>query len=84
MASHAPTPDRAVILMERITKFDDPELLEAVLELVTVVSGLDDGERRKPGHAAKREDAARAALDFGYRKTVDCDRHCEEYLGIAV
>ena len=78
------TPDRAVSLMRIITKFDDPELLDAALELLAGVSGLGDKERRDPKHVALRDDAARAALDFGYRQTLDCDRHCEEYLGIAV
>jgi hypothetical protein len=70
--------------MRTITKFDDPELLDAALELLTGVSGLQDKERNDPLHAALRDDCVRAALDFGYRKTLDCDRHCEEYLGIAV
>lgn len=78
------TPDRAISLMKIITKYDDPSLLDAALELVIGVSGLGDDERRDPGHIAARDDSTRAALDFGYKKTIDCDRHCEEYLGIAV
>lgn len=79
-----PTPDWAISCMERITKFDDPDVLEAALELVVGLSGLNDTARAAPSHTAAREDSARAALDFGYRRTVDCERHCEEYLGIAV
>lgn len=78
------TPDRAISLMKVITKFDDPSLLDAALELLVGVSGLDDRERGDPRRIAVRDDCARAALDFGYRQTDDCDRHCEEYLGIAV
>lgn len=70
--------------MERITKFDDPDLLDAVLELVVGVTGLNDRERERPARIAVRDDAARAAIEFGYRKTADCDKHCDEYLGIAV
>lgn len=68
------TPDWAISCMERITKYDDPDLLDAVLELL---AGLSDFQ----GH---KGDAAQAALDYGYRKTPDCDEHCREYLGIAV
>lgn len=78
------TPDRAISLMAIISKFDDQTLLDAALELVVGVAGLNDQDRRDPRHVAARDDCARAALEFGYRKTVDCDRHCEEYLGIAV
>lgn len=78
------TPDRARSYMKIVTKFDDPEVLEAVLGLVLGASGLNDVDRADPGHIAQRDDFARAALDFGYRKTPDCDRRCEEYLGIAV
>jgi hypothetical protein len=78
------TPDRAISLMAIITKFDDPKLLDAALELVVGISGLNDHDRSDPRHIASRADCARAALEFGYRKTDDCERHCEEYLGIAV
>lgn len=78
------TPDLAVSYMRVITKFDDAELLDAALRLILGASGLDDAERDQPHRVSLRDDFARAALDFGYRKTSDCDRHCEEYLGIAV
>jgi hypothetical protein len=84
MISQSLTPDRAVSYMKVITKFDDPDLLDAVLAIVIGISGLNDLDRLDPRHTAARDDAARAALDFGYRKTADCDQHCEEYLGIAV
>lgn len=84
MVPHTPSPDWAISCMERISKFDDPDVLEAALELVVGLTGLNDKERDLPDHLAIRDDAARAAADFGYRKTSDCDRHCEEYLGIAV
>lgn len=78
------TPERAESYMKTVTKYDDPDLLNAVLYLVLGVSGLDDAERDLPGHVSQRDNAARAALSYGYRKTPDCDRHCEAYLGIAV
>lgn len=78
------TPERAAVLMAIISKFDDQTQIDAALELVVGVTGLNDRDRRDPGHVAARDDCARAALEFGYRKTIDCDHHCEEYLGIAV
>jgi hypothetical protein len=60
--------------MNRITKYDDPDVLEAALELVAGVCDL----------TGEKGDCAQAALDYGYRKTEDCEKHCLEYLGIAV
>ena len=86
MSPHSPTPDWAQSCMRRITKFDDPDLLDAVLDLVVGLSGLNvsDQERASFEHLALRTDAAQAALDFGYRQTGHCQRGEEEYLGIAV
>lgn len=86
MLPHKPTPDWAVSLMKRITKFDDPEVLQAALELVTVLGGLNlqEEERVNPVSVGVRADAAQAAVDFGYRKTEHCDQCCKEYLDIAV
>lgn len=74
MIPQATTPDWAIQRMKIITKYDDPELLDAALELLAALS--DD--------RGQKGDAARAALDYGYRKTADCDRRCQEYLGLAV
>lgn len=81
-----PTPDWAISCMKRITKFEDPEVLQAALELVTVLGGLnvDEDGRADPVSVGIRADAAQAAVDFGYRKTEHCDQGCREYLGIAV
>lgn len=86
MIPHKPTPDWAVSCMKRITKFDDPEVLQAALELVTALGGLhlEEDERIHPMSVGVRADAAQAAVDFGYRKTEHCDQSCREYLGIAV
>lgn len=81
---HSPTPEWAVSCMERIVKLDDPDVLDAVLDLLVGVSGLNDKERLQPAHLAIRDDAAMAAIDFGYRRTETCERHCHEDLGIAV
>jgi hypothetical protein len=70
--------------MKRIMKFDDPDLLDAALDLVVGLSGLNDPDRSNPSHIALRDDAARAAVHFGYQQTEKCYRHCEEDLGIAV
>lgn len=74
MKPHSLSPDWATALMKRITKYDDPDVLDATLELI---AGTYDTRGDKG-------DAAQAALDYGYRKTEDCERHCHEYLGIAV
>lgn len=86
MSPHDPTPDWAISCMERITKFDDPDLLDAVLDLVVGVSGLNLSDRNRfdPENIRLRQDAAMAAVDIGYRKTAHCQRGEEEYLGIAV
>jgi len=74
MTSHPLTPDCAVSCMKRIIKYDDPDLLDAALELIAGVSDF----------TGEKGDCAQAALDYGYRQTEDCERHCQEYLGIAV
>lgn len=79
-----PTPEWAIARIEIVTKFDDPEVLEAALELLVALTGLNDRDRHLPDHVANRDDAARAAIDFAYRRTPTCGRHCEEDLGIAV
>ena len=70
--------------MKRIMKFDDPDVLSAALDLVVGLTGLNDPDRADASHMALRDDAARAAVHFGYGETQDCYRHCEEDLGIAV
>lgn len=85
MTSHyPPTPDWAVSCMDRITKFDDQDQINAALDLITGLSGLNDKDRLLPEHVKLRDDAAQAAIDHGYRKTDHCQRGEEEYLGIAV
>lgn len=86
MTPHLPTPDWAVSLMKRITKYDDPDVLDAALEIVTVLGGLNIGEEERIDKRSvdMRADAAQAAVDFGYRKTEDCENHCKQYLSIAV
>lgn len=84
MTPLTPTPDWAVSLMKTANKYDDQDVLDAVLKLVTGLTGLNDEDRDDPSHVAIRDDAARAALAFGYRNTADCDEKCNEYLGIAV
>lgn len=84
MTPLSPTPDWAVSRFEIVAKFDDPEVLQAALELLVVLTGLNDKDRHLPDHVAIRDDATRAAIDFGYRRTPICANHCEEDLGIAV
>jgi hypothetical protein len=81
---HNPTPDWAESCMKRIMKFDDPDVLDAAIEIVVGLTGLNDPKRADASRIALRDDAARAAVHFGYRQTQECYRHCEEDLGIAV
>ena len=74
MKPHSTTPDWAISCMKRINKHDDQDVLDAALELV---AGVYDS-------TGDKGDAAQAALDYGYRQTTDCEKHCMEYLGIAV
>lgn len=74
MSPHLLTPERAESCMKRITKYDDPDVLDAALELIAGTSDF----------SGNKGDCARAALDYGYRQTEDCAKHCEEYLGIPV
>lgn len=74
MKPHSLSHDWAVSRMRTILKYNDPEVLDAVLELL---SGVGD-------FAGEKGDCLQAALDFGYRQTEDCEKHCQEYLGIAV
>lgn len=74
MTPHSLSPDWAVSRMEIITKYDDPILLDAVMELL---AGVYDTRGDKG-------DCAQAALEYGYRKTADCQKHCDDYLSIAV
>lgn len=73
MDPHPLTPDWAVSCMERINKFDDPDVLDAVLELVAGVYDV----------TGVKGDCAEAAMDFGYRKTDHCQKQGRDYLGLA-
>lgn len=66
------SPDWAVSCMERINKFDDPDVLDAVMELVNGVHC----ERGNKG------DAAQAALRWAYQQTPHCAERCREYLAL--
>ena len=81
---HSLTPDWAESLMERITKFDDPDVLSAALELVVGLAGLNDSDRLLPARVRMRDDAAQAAVDYGYRKTDHCQQCETDFLGLAV
>jgi hypothetical protein len=60
--------------MKRILKFDDPDVLDAALELLAGVSDF----------SGDKGDCAMAALDYGYRRTEDCEKHARAYLKLAV
>lgn len=76
MTPHKPTPDWATDCMKRIVdKYDDPDLLDAALELL---AGVIDQEGDK-----YRNEAAWAAIEYGYTKTKDFELQARRYVGAA-
>jgi hypothetical protein len=75
MQYQSPSPEWAVALMDKIIPTDDQEALQALLELLAGIAPTSEEEKYK-------HDAALAAIDYGYRKTVDCDNACARYVGI--
>lgn len=76
LAPHHPTPEWAVACLDRILKTDDPDALDALLVLLVGLAPTEEEERFK-------HDAAWAAIEYGYRKTGDCDESCRKYVGLA-
>lgn len=72
-----PTPEWAVSCIDRIAKYDDPDLLDAVLELLATVSSDKESDKFK-------YEAAWAAIDYGFTKTAGVRKAAQVYLGIAV
>ena len=77
MLPHAPTPEWAVSCMDRILKYDDADLLDAVLELLATVASDKDADKFK-------YEAAWAAIDYGFTKTEGLRPAARRYLGVAV
>jgi hypothetical protein len=62
--------------MDRIMKTDDPDMLDALLELLAVVAPTEEEEKYK-------HEMAWAAIDHGYKRTDDCRKSGRRYLGVA-
>lgn len=78
MIPHAPTPEWAVSKMKVVTRYGDPELIEAVMELVATVAADKESDKFK-------NEAAWAAIDHGFSKSPDALRKAAQaHLGIAV
>lgn len=76
MSSHLPSPEWAESCIDRIIKSDDPDQLDALLELLAAIAPTFNEEKYK-------HDLAWAAIDYGYRQTDDCRKSCRRYLGVA-
>lgn len=76
MPSHLPTPEWAEVCIDRIVKNDDPDQLDALLELLAAIAPTKKEEKYK-------NEIAWAAIDYGYKKTDDCRKSCRKYLGVA-
>jgi len=77
MIPQSPTSDWAKSRIDVIVPRDDPEALDALLELLAAVAPTQEEEKYK-------HELAWAAIDHGYKRTKDCCDSCRRYLGIAV
>lgn len=77
MIPERPSPEWAINCLDRILTTDDPDVLEAVLELLAGLVPTETENKYK-------YDAACAAIDYGYSKTEHCRRSGRQYLGLAV
>lgn len=74
---HSPTPDWALQRIRTIVdNNDEPEVLEAVLELLAAVCASETQDRFK-------YEAAWTAIDYGYCKTDDCKASARRYFAAA-
>lgn len=71
------SPDWAITCVDRIIKDDDPDQLDALLELLAGVAPTEEQDKYK-------HEAAWAAIEHGYKQTRDLPRAARAYLGIAV
>lgn len=78
MIPQSPTPDWAVTKFRQvINDIDDPETLDAALELLAALAPTKEQDKFK-------YEAAWAAIDFGYCRTTDLHKSAQRYLGVAV
>lgn len=78
MVPQSPTPDWAVEKFRKvIDDIDDPEVLDAALELLAALAPTKEQDKFK-------HEAAWAAITDGYSRTADVRVAAERYLGIAV
>lgn len=78
MTPHAPSPDWARQRIDTILNdTDDPEVLDALLELLAALAPTEDQDKFK-------HEAAWAAIERGYFRTEDARLAARRYLGVAV
>jgi hypothetical protein len=78
MIPQSPTPERAIHCMSRILKYDDPDVVDAVMELLASVAASKEGDKF-------RYEAAWAAIDYAFTKhPVALRKASTDYLGVAV
>lgn len=78
LTSHSPTPDWAVAKIKTVlNETDDPEAVDAMLELLAAVAPTPEQDKFK-------HEAAWAAIEYGYTKTADVRIAARRYLGVAV
>lgn len=78
MTSHSPTPDWAVSKIKTaLDNSDEPEGLDAILELLAAVAPTQEQDKFK-------YEAAWAAIEYGYKRTSDVKLAARKYLGVAV
>jgi hypothetical protein len=78
MIPQSPTPERAVHCMKRILKYDDQDVLDAVMELLGTVAANQESDKFK-------HEAAWAAIDYAFtQNAVAVRKASRDYLGIAV
>jgi hypothetical protein len=77
MTPHTPTPEWAITRFNEVVQDDDPERLDAFLHLMASVAPTEQENKLK-------HEIAWAVIDYGYRKTRDCQEACRRYLGVAV
>ena len=79
MIPQVPTPEWAIECFDRVVRCDDPEIIDALLELLAGIApdgDWDHADENKP----YKYDAAWAAIQYGFRKTIHCEEACREHL----
>lgn len=73
LPKHEATPDWAESCIDRILTGDDPDQLNALLELLAAIAPTFTEEKYK-------HEIAWAAIHYGYKKTEHCRDSCRRYV----